>query len=59
MSNYIGEGDRNEHSKQDWMNLRHLPPGTVKEDGDESNGNVEDLAGDFVPVNLFMSVEIV
>jgi hypothetical protein len=41
------------------MNLRHLPPGTVEEDGDESDRDVEDLAGDFVPVNLFMSVEIV
>jgi hypothetical protein len=36
--------------------LRRLRAGAVEEDGEEADGDVQDLARNLMPVDLFMSV---
>lgn len=52
MSNDVGESDGDQQSEQYGVDLRHLAAGAVQEDSQETNGDVEDLAGDLMAVNL-------
>lgn len=52
MSDDVGQGNGNQHRQENVVDLRRLRVRAVEKDGEESNGNVEDLAGYFMPVNL-------
>jgi hypothetical protein len=48
----VGGGDGDEHGEQHGVDVVGLAAGAVEEEGDEADGDVEDFAGDLVPVDL-------
>lgn len=55
MSDDVCYSDRNEHGEENRMDLILLKAGAVKEDGNEANRHVQDLAGYLMAVNLCSS----
>jgi hypothetical protein len=55
VSDYVGKGDRYEHGEKDVVYLERLRAGAVEEYREEANGDVEDLSGYLMFMDLSSS----
>ena len=52
MSDDVSEGNGDQHREEDIVYLRGLRAGAVEKDGNEPDGDMKNLAGYLVPVDL-------
>ena len=53
MADDVSQGNRNQQCEEHIVDLRRLRAGTIKEDGQEADRNVKNLAGYLMPMDLW------